>query len=59
MLLNRQLIRIYYYNAKVGQKEEPERYKHQQPFSPASKPSLLRDAAGTSRLQQLAQLTAL
>ncbi len=28
----RQLIRIYYYNARVGQKEEPERYKHQQAF---------------------------
>ncbi len=28
----RQLVRIYYYNAKVGQKEEPERYKHQQAF---------------------------
>jgi uncharacterized LabA/DUF88 family protein len=28
----RQLIRIYYYNAKVGKKEEPERYRHQQAF---------------------------
>lgn len=28
----RQLVRIYYYNARVGQKEEPERYKHQQAF---------------------------
>jgi len=28
----RQLIRIYYYNAKVGIKEEPERYKQQQAF---------------------------
>ncbi|MFC1902326.1 NYN domain-containing protein [Chloroflexota bacterium] len=28
----RQLVRIYYYNATVGQKEEPERYKHQQAF---------------------------
>jgi len=32
LLGRRQLIRIYYYNAKVGQKEEPERYKHQQAF---------------------------
>jgi uncharacterized LabA/DUF88 family protein len=31
-LNKRQLIRIYYYNAKVGLKEEPERYKHQQAF---------------------------
>ncbi len=28
----RQLIRVYYYNAKVGIKQEPERYKHQQAF---------------------------
>jgi len=28
----RKLARIYYYNAKVGFKEEPERYKHQQAF---------------------------
>ena len=28
----RQLIRIYYYNAKVGKREEPERYRHQQAF---------------------------
>ena len=28
----RKLIRIYYYNAKVGIKEEPERYRHQQTF---------------------------
>jgi uncharacterized LabA/DUF88 family protein len=28
----RQIIRIYYYNAKVGQKQEPERYKQQQSF---------------------------
>ncbi len=28
----RKLIRIYYYNAKVGLKEEPERYRHQQVF---------------------------
>ena len=32
LLRRRQLIRIYYYNAKVGRKEEPERYKHQQAF---------------------------
>jgi len=32
LLGRRQLIRIYYYNAKVGQKEEPERYKQQQAF---------------------------
>ena len=32
MLGRRQLIRIYYYNAKVGQKQEPERYKQQQAF---------------------------
>jgi uncharacterized LabA/DUF88 family protein len=29
---NNQLIRIYYYNSKVGQKQEPERYKHQEVF---------------------------
>ncbi len=28
----RRLIRIYYYNARVGRKEEPERYQHQQAF---------------------------
>jgi len=28
----RRLVRIYYYNAKVGQKEEPERYRDQQKF---------------------------
>jgi hypothetical protein len=28
----RQLVRIYYYNAKVGQKQEPELYKQQQAF---------------------------
>ncbi|MFH1652286.1 MAG: NYN domain-containing protein [Chloroflexota bacterium] len=32
LLNKRQLIRIYYYNARVGQKEEPERYKSQQAF---------------------------
>lgn len=32
LLERRHLIRIYYYNAKVGQPEEPERYKHQQAF---------------------------
>lgn len=32
LLGRRQLIRIYYYNARVGQKEEPERYKQQQAF---------------------------
>jgi len=28
----RRLIRIYYYNAQVGSKEEPERYREQQAF---------------------------
>jgi uncharacterized LabA/DUF88 family protein len=28
----RQLVRIYYYNASVGQKQEPELYKQQQAF---------------------------
>ena len=28
----RRLIRIYYYNAQVGRKEEPERYRDQQTF---------------------------
>jgi uncharacterized LabA/DUF88 family protein len=28
----RRLIRIYYYNARVGRKEEPERYLHQRQF---------------------------
>ena len=32
LLNRRQLIRIYYYNARVGRKEEPERYQHQQAF---------------------------
>jgi uncharacterized LabA/DUF88 family protein len=32
LLEKRRLIRIYYYNARVGQKEEPERYKQQQAF---------------------------
>jgi len=32
LLSKRQLIRIYYYNAKVGRKEEPDRYKNQQSF---------------------------
>ena len=32
LLRKRQLIRIYYYNASVGQKQEPERYKRQQAF---------------------------
>jgi len=32
LLRRRKLIRIYYYNAKVGMKEEPERYRHQQAF---------------------------
>ncbi len=32
VLGRRKLIRIYYYNALVGQKEEPERYKDQQKF---------------------------
>jgi len=32
LLEKRRLIRIYYYNARVGYKEEPERYKDQQNF---------------------------
>ena len=32
LLEKRRLIRIYYYNARVGRKEEPERYEHQQAF---------------------------
>lgn len=32
LLDKRRLIRIYYYNAQVGRKEEPERYKQQQVF---------------------------
>jgi uncharacterized LabA/DUF88 family protein len=32
MLDRRRLVRIYYYNARVGQKEEPERYKDQKKF---------------------------
>ncbi len=32
LLDKRRLIRIYYYNAKVGHKEEPERYRDQQAF---------------------------
>lgn len=32
LIEKRQLIRIYYYNAKVGQKQEPELYKQQQAF---------------------------
>ena len=32
LLDKRRLIRIYYYNARVGQKEEPERYRNQQNF---------------------------
>jgi len=32
LLGKRKLIRIYYYNAKVGMKEEPERYLSQQKF---------------------------
>ncbi len=32
LLGRRELVRIYYYNALVGQKEEPERYKDQQKF---------------------------
>jgi len=32
LLNRRQLIRIYYYNARVGQKQEPELYKQQQAF---------------------------
>ena len=32
LLEKRRLIRIYYYNAEVGRREEPERYKDQQAF---------------------------
>ena len=32
LLGRRRLIRVYYYNARVGIKEEPERYRHQQAF---------------------------
>ena len=32
LLEKRRLVRIYYYNAKVGHKEEPERYRDQQAF---------------------------
>jgi uncharacterized LabA/DUF88 family protein len=32
ILGRRRLVRIYYYNARVGQKEEPERYKDQKKF---------------------------
>ena len=32
LLERRQLVRIYYYNAKVGQRQEPELYKQQQAF---------------------------
>ncbi len=32
LLNRRQLIRIYYYNAEVGHKEEPERYTNQKKF---------------------------
>ena len=32
LLGRRRLTRIYYYNAKVGRKEEPERYRKQQEF---------------------------
>ena len=31
-LEKRRLVRIYYYNARVGRKEEPERYRDQQAF---------------------------
>ena len=32
LLEKRRLVRIYYYNARVGRKEEPERYQDQQAF---------------------------
>jgi uncharacterized LabA/DUF88 family protein len=32
LLGKRRLVRIYYYNARVGRKEEPERYIHQRQF---------------------------
>ena len=32
LLEKRRLVRIYYYNARVGRKEEPDRYKDQEAF---------------------------
>ncbi|MFC1593193.1 NYN domain-containing protein [Candidatus Omnitrophota bacterium] len=32
LLEKRRLVRIYYYNARVGQREEPDRYRDQQKF---------------------------
>ena len=32
LLRKRRLVRIYYYNARVGMKQEPERYRDQQTF---------------------------
>ena len=32
LLEKRRLVRIYYYNARVGRKEEPQRYKDQEAF---------------------------
>jgi uncharacterized LabA/DUF88 family protein len=32
LLEKRRLIRVYYYNARVGRKEEPDRYQRQQSF---------------------------
>jgi uncharacterized LabA/DUF88 family protein len=32
LIEKRRLIRVYYYNARVGRKEEPERYQRQQAF---------------------------
>ena len=32
LIFKRQLIRIYYYNARVGQKQEPELFKQQEAF---------------------------
>ena len=32
LLEKRRLVRIYYYNASVGRREEPERFQHQQAF---------------------------
>lgn len=50
----RELVRVYYYNARVDQSREPDRYKDQQRFfdgfgaSPSSKSSLALWSTGTS-----------
>ena len=32
LIEKKRLVRVYYYNAIVGMKQEPERYRHQQAF---------------------------